>query len=370
MTADDLFQPSPAVDPLSYPGRIPQTSVLLLPGRRALPIEERPDRRLGQSWVDDVPADEGDRTCTSLNYLLLSENAAPMDQRFAVLAIGSNAAPTQLAHKFSRRGVSAVIPIMQAQVSGLKVVPSAHLNRNGYVPAAPAAAPAATSRNVFVTFLDDEQLTLLDTTEPNYDRVTLDMTCHAVRMANREHLPCCFVYQSRHGVLADPRVTGGYGAMPDQQVLLTNLLRELPELRRRRFKTVAALLAGLREQSLDPEAITRAMHEHLDVREAGLRVLAEDATRYGDGSGFSDLGGAGLVVVRSRTATPGESSCSVSPVVARKQRLGVHVVVEERHHGMRAVARLVIDEQLDDTTIRLDQTLRNALGVERRNTSA
>ncbi len=89
MLVEDVFQSSPAEDPLSYPGRLFETSYLLLPGKRALPMEERVERRLGQCWVDapSEAASLGWSSCTSLNYVLVRENAAPIDSRYAVLAI-------------------------------------------------------------------------------------------------------------------------------------------------------------------------------------------------------------------------------------------------------------------------------------------
>lgn len=222
MLVEDVFQSSPAEDPLSYPGRFFETSYLLLPGKRALPMEERVERRLGQCWVDapSEAASLGWSSCTSLNYVLVRENAAPIDSRYAVLAIGSNAAPAQLARKFARRGISSVIPVMRANVRGLKVVPSAHLNPKGYIPAAPAAADEAGMRRMFVTFLDDEQLCLLDETEPNYTRVALNAERHPVQLLNKEQLGSCYVYRSLHGVIADPRVPSSFGSLSDQRTLL------------------------------------------------------------------------------------------------------------------------------------------------------
>ncbi|WP_143831790.1 hypothetical protein [Nocardiopsis sp. CNR-923] len=54
-----------------------------------------------------------------------------------------------------------------ADVDGIAPGVSAHVNRCGYLPAAPVAAPGRTHR-LFVLWLDDAELDALDATEPNY----------------------------------------------------------------------------------------------------------------------------------------------------------------------------------------------------------
>src|SRR5207302_10940017 len=120
-----------------------------------------------------------------------------------------------------------------AVTDALRVFPSAHLNPNGYIPATACVGPPGASRDVFVTFLDDRQLSCMDKTEPNYNRVALDPHYHPVLLDSGERLAGCDIYESRHGVVADRRLTDGLETMPPQRALVENLLRELPMLRDR-----------------------------------------------------------------------------------------------------------------------------------------
>jgi hypothetical protein len=156
---------------------------------------------------------------------------APPEGRRAVLAIGSNAAPAQLVRKFAAAGVSCVVPVVEAMVGSLRVLPSAHISPAGYIPWAPAdAGDSAFSAPAFVTFLDDSQLTRMDETEPNYVRVPLSASRHPVRLAgSKDALAECDVYVSKHGVIVDERIVGT-GALPAQHLLLERLRAVIPGL--------------------------------------------------------------------------------------------------------------------------------------------
>jgi hypothetical protein len=364
-TAGQVLTTSPKDDPLSYPGSIPDESYVLLSGRRRYRLEPRRCRRLGQSWVD-LPLTEAGPSCTSLNYLLLRENAAPMDARHPVLAVGSNASPEQLAAKFGLRGVSSVIPVVRAEAHALKVVPSAHMSGPGYVPATPAAAPEADVRSVFVTFLDEDQLHHMDVSEKNYTRVSLDPATHPVLLSTGEQLASYDVYESKHGVINDPRVTSALGMMPGQPELLAGLLRTLPMLEGQ-GPEAEDLLRALAQEAVTTEEITAQIKTHLSVQPSGLRLLGGTALPYGRASGeFRDPERTGLIVMPSDTATPGESSCATSPATCRRLGLGKHALVSDRSHGFAIVARVVVDRSVEEGCVKLDQTIRNALGVELR----
>ena len=131
----DFFASSPIDDPLSYPGLIPPFSYVLT-GPRSL-------------------------------VRVTSVSALPMAGRRPVIAVGSNAAPAQLARKlFASLGSG--VPVLRAFAAGLRVLPSAHMGIHGYLASAPLIGPGEAP--VFITFLDSEQLVRLDETEPNYIR--------------------------------------------------------------------------------------------------------------------------------------------------------------------------------------------------------
>jgi hypothetical protein len=86
----------------------------------------------------------------------------------------------------------------------VRVGHSAHVSAGGYVPAAPYVGDGHT--DAVVGWFDDEQLALVDATEPNYHRLALD--------------PATQLYVSRWGVVA---VDGRPLPLTDQATLLARL---------------------------------------------------------------------------------------------------------------------------------------------------
>jgi hypothetical protein len=83
--------------------------------------------------------------------------------RTPVLAVGSNQAPDQLTRKFGRDGNSP-IPVQRCHVRDFDVVYAAHIARYGSVPAMLQASPG-TEVSLFATWLNDEQLAIMNQTE-------------------------------------------------------------------------------------------------------------------------------------------------------------------------------------------------------------
>jgi hypothetical protein len=85
--------------------------------------------------------------------------------RHPVLAFGSNAAPEQLQRKYSEaQAVDASFAVTRATLQDFDVVYSAHLTSYGAVPATLAPSPG-TSLETWVTWLDDDQLVHMHSTE-------------------------------------------------------------------------------------------------------------------------------------------------------------------------------------------------------------
>lgn len=222
----DYFATNPLDDPLSYPGLIPPLSFVLTSARSLEPFS--------------------------------AYDVAGLAGRHPVVAVGSNAAPAQLARKFFGAGVSGFVPVVRAVVSGLRVVPSAHLNRHGYVPSAPHFNSAA-SASVFVTYLTSEQLVRLDATEPNYVRIPSPpvLLDEGLGPAGR-----CDIYRSRQGVLTDTRVLTS-GQLPSQPELLARLLTLLPQLREAGISSVAELVDGVRSERVSASWVTGLIQSQL-----------------------------------------------------------------------------------------------------------
>ncbi|ELS51297.1 hypothetical protein STVIR_7771 [Streptomyces viridochromogenes Tue57] len=175
---------APREHPLLYPGAWPEDSGLL-DGNRLLPLDR-------------------------LVY----------DDRVPVLAVGSNACPGQLRHKMAEFGITAPIPMVKARVTGIDVGVSAHVSRMGYVSASPFDAPAVV-RELFLVWLDAEQLAVIDATEGvplpngNYHRAWLAAPEIRIDLADGTALPGAFAYVNRTGCCttgtAGPAPTRGSG---------------------------------------------------------------------------------------------------------------------------------------------------------------
>jgi hypothetical protein len=113
-------------------------------------------------WVEHRPF-------ASMAGRLLELGVAPMDERAAVVAVGSNASPARLADKC---GPAAVIPVGRVTAVAWAAVYSAHISRYGSI-AATLWPESASSTSLAITLLDADQLRAIDVTEPNYRRVDL-----------------------------------------------------------------------------------------------------------------------------------------------------------------------------------------------------
>lgn len=144
----------------------------------------------------------------TLDELIKVAGRAPVAERHPVLAVGSNASPGQLVHKFDRdRDVAGLVPMTRARVRGLGVGHSAHVSKAGYVPYAPHANTDLVDRELIVLWLDAEQLVDLHETEPNYHWIAVSGQDYPAVLASGGGLGTYSLYQSRWGVLR--RATDG-----------------------------------------------------------------------------------------------------------------------------------------------------------------
>lgn len=367
------FGPSPRDDPLTYPGVAPRSSGLVTEGPY-LVAEPRRGRRLAQARVvlgAERPAalDVG-LSRVSLGFALLRLNAVPIEARIPVLAVGSNAAITQMQAKFQEAGISSVMPLTWADVTGIRVGVAAMISRWGYVPAAPVFEPGATAR-LAVNWLDPEQLTALDETEVGYERrLVADADGTRVRLESGEELPSTGIYACRRGLVADP-ATGRALDLPDQRELLALLLAGGG----RAVRSLAGRdVEGFVRAGADPER--HPLLEDALFDSSGVPVLPWAAPgRTGDpepyGRGRSGLPAPpGAAGARRVAPSPDDVDRGGEPVVlvapALREALGEpsHVVVRScmDDQAPAAVGRLLEGEAIEE--VQVDQSLRNGLGLE------
>ena len=161
LTADNF-----EAEPWLYPGTPAPTSGLLHDGR--------------YSQLDPLPS---------------------LDERYVVVAVGSNASPAVMHRKLAKDGVDGTVPFVLAGVTGLRVGHSAHVSRAGYIPAAPILTPSAQT-SVVAVFLDHEQLAALDRTEPNYVRESVGRDECRLTLGAGDGPAAFHLYVSKRGVLA------------------------------------------------------------------------------------------------------------------------------------------------------------------------
>jgi len=242
------FGAAPVDDPRCYPGQIPGYSYLLV-----------------RDAVYPLEAGSTGRLLDALGDSLLRLGVAPLEDRRPVLFYGSNAAPAQLARKYANSSVEVVVPAVLGIAHGLDVVYSSHISPYGAVPATLIASPG-TSLSVHVGLLDNEQVRVLDETEPNYRRRTLSGRDHPASLASGEALDSYTAYLSRHGVLlldGAPRRVAGVRAAGSSLEAATEeaILEEVIELWNRDhpgepLAGTNAYLKAIRTRALDPADVT------------------------------------------------------------------------------------------------------------------
>lgn len=255
----------------------------------ALGLAEAPrDRPLlyPGTWPSDSGLLDGDR--------LLPLDRLVHDDRVPVLAVGSNACPGQLRRKMDAFGITSPIPMVKVRITGIEVGVSAHVSRLGYVSASPFDAPGRV-RELFITWLDAEQLEVIDASEGvpvphgNYDRVWLPASDMRIELADGGTLPGTFVYVNRHGVLHDG--TGAPRPHPGQRPLLGELLLGSARLRKLFGDTPEEFCARARADTRLCERGTRLFAEERMVTASGLekyvgaqRVRGQQTGSPGTGS--------------------------------------------------------------------------------------
>lgn len=237
---------SPRVRPISYPGAVVALSSLVT-SRWFYPLQPRPGTPVAE-WGIDADGGPLPPSARSLAAALEAVDAAPMSQRHPVLAVGSNAAPSQLRAKFAASAVCDVVPITRVKVRGLMVGHSAHISAAGYIPYAPLAGSARSPQHLSITWLDPEQLELINATEPNYCPTTV--TAYPAALETGDPVSDYVLYRTRWGVLrAQP---GGSAVAATSQAEVFRFLMQhlgfrsiLPEL-------TESMDAAMRALATDP----------------------------------------------------------------------------------------------------------------------
>lgn len=375
-------------DPTNYPGiDIPDSSFLMNWScyvRFVVPN----GRRVGQANIlwDGELSDYLRRAsgCRKLNSLLVQLGEAGINDRIPVLAYGSNASPTQLRNKFSEANASSkLIPLCRAKVRNVDAVFSAHLT--SYCALAATLVPSRnTVLSAFVAFLTHDQLSILDRTEPNYNRVVIDASI-STELESGETISQLQTYVSKHGVLTfadgSPRrladieaESPAYKRLVEEQALLDMLEMWNDSNPRLSIDTIGELVARVRDGELITERVTDWLKEtHGEPLTGSLGVETATVNKrhtYGATvTTWSDIGNNGPFLVRMNSTDerpPGDYSAVVNSSDISRSRVDKYAVVSAKHEGrtFSITAAIIRNDDVDDGCVHLDQTVRNAIGVD------
>jgi len=164
-----------------------------------------PEHRRALEYPYFIP--DGSYLYQAPGYALIknADDLPVLENRTAVLAVGSNQSPLQLARKFPfQKGGSQphTIPVLKASLKDYDTVYSPHIARYGSVPAT-LHPSLGTTVSLFVNWLDDEQLESMHETElsaANYTFSRLEGATLEVEFLGP--LKSVYYYHGRRGALA------------------------------------------------------------------------------------------------------------------------------------------------------------------------
>ena len=142
-------------------------------------------------WVDSEKGPE------TLNAFLQSRGNSPLEERHAVLAVGSNGCPGRLAEKYGVKS-DVCIPVFVGTLSDTAIVFTRSLVGYGALPATYLYQPGMSS-SLSVTLLTDEQKNQMDKTE------NVGTTYQHISVPGRFQLDQGFIFDKLTAYM-DPRI--------------------------------------------------------------------------------------------------------------------------------------------------------------------
>lgn len=190
-----------------YPGPRPSSSFVYHDGKahridevQNIPIEDQVVHYSMGNEVTGTLAFSAPSTMT-VNELLKSEGLAPIEDRIPLLAYGSNVCLAQLRYKFSLNpDVNDFILFFRANIVDTDVVVGSFLAPYGALPAVIAPVSGAKTE-VWVTFVEREQLELLNRTEGSY--VLREHQHEKLALTTGERFERVYAYYYPHALLRE-----------------------------------------------------------------------------------------------------------------------------------------------------------------------
>lgn len=188
-TAPDMFKHAALI-------RLDSSEVIIDENTRRTLIETSPISRELQGTNIALPT-----------YNITLPNGVPLQNRIAILGIGSNCAPDVLIKKFQKAAVGGDFYLAQATLDKTAVAHSAFIGAQAYMPS--TVIPDDQSQSfITVGFYTPEQAEALTGTEPNYDLV---QTSGAILTRELAHNPTlaqgALLYTSIWGAFTEDGIT-------------------------------------------------------------------------------------------------------------------------------------------------------------------
>ena len=190
-------------------------------------------------------------------------------QRHPVIAVGSNASPGQVAHKLTRLGIPAAVPMVPVRVRGIGVGCSGHISPAGYVAGTPYVRPGGRDDARGDLAGPDAAQGRRRHRVPRLPAGDTPRRRVQMTMPSGERLGGAYIYFSAHGVLAEPETGRPRAGGGDQSELLAALLAGSERLRDLLGPDPAA---WVRRAGCRPVA---ARGGHADLRRGGLGIAAD-----------------------------------------------------------------------------------------------
>jgi len=152
-------------------------------------------------FANATPRPLPEPTVEAIDGALVELGAAPLAERVAVIAHGSNAAPEALARKYGAFPGDPAIPVIRARLGGFDVVYATHVSSYGSIPSTLAPSPGTVVETA-ITLLAPDQLDLMHGSElsaGNYVYGRLDGL--ALDLEGLGRRASAFAYLTRRGCL-------------------------------------------------------------------------------------------------------------------------------------------------------------------------
>ena len=152
-------------EPLKYPGPRPERGYVLAAGIIYPLVYDDHETGAPGSTMAGKAVTDSDGSYLYIDDLLKSRGTPPLSERYAVLGFGSNPVPGQLVSKF---GDEAVVPTIFGGLADSDIIYNL-MSTQGYAFADLSLDQPGVQGSVAITFLDPEQLKIMNETEANYD---------------------------------------------------------------------------------------------------------------------------------------------------------------------------------------------------------